>query len=51
MALWPHGGGAWHNALILTTASNVNSGADIADHVSRLLQAGDTENFERRISG
>ena len=51
MALWRHGGGAWHTGLILTTASNTNSWADVANHVTRLWQAGDTENFERRITG
>ena len=33
----------------LTTASNVNCWADVANHVTRLWQAGNTENFERRI--
>ena len=51
MALRRHGGGAWRNGLILTTASNGNSWADVANHVTRLWQAGDTENFERRIMG
>ena len=51
MALWRHGGGAWHNGSILTTASNGNSWADFVNHVIRLWQAGDTENFERRIKG
>ena len=51
MELWRHGGGAWHNGLILTTASNGNSWADVAKHVTRLWQAGDTENLERRITG
>ena len=51
MALWCHGGGAWHNGLFLTTAYNINCQADIANHVAPLLQAGDTENFECHISG
>ena len=51
MALWHHGGGAWHNDLILMTASIGNSWADIANHVPPLLQAGDTENFKCRITG
>ena len=51
MVLWHHGGGAWQNGLILTTVSNGNSWADVANHVIRLCQAGDTENFERRIMG
>ena len=50
-ALWRRGGGAWHNGLLLTTASNVNYWADVANHVTWLWQAGDTENFERRITG
>ena len=50
-ALWCHGGGAWHNGLFLTTASNVNCSADVANHVTQSWQAGDTENFERRITG
>ena len=56
---WRHHGVAWlrhsrgagHNCLLLTTASNVNCWADVANHVTRLWQAGDTENFERRIRG
>ena len=40
-ALWHHGRGALQN----------DSWADIANHVTRLWQAGDTENFERRITG
>ena len=51
MALWCHGGGAWHSSLILTTASNGNSWADVANHVTRLWQVGDTGNFECRITG
>ena len=39
MELWRHGGGAWHNGLILTTASNANRLADVANHVTRLWQA------------
>ena len=35
------------NALFLTTASSVNFGADVAKHVARVREAGDTENFER----
>ena len=33
------------------TASNVNYWADVANHVTWLWQAGDTENFEPRITG
>ena len=47
VALWCHGRGAGHNCLLLTTASNVNCWADVANHVTRLWQAGDTENFKR----
>ena len=50
VASWRHGRGAWHNCLLLP-ASNVNSWADVANHVTQLWQAGDTENFERRITG
>ena len=46
-ALWRHSCGAWHNCLFLTTASNVNCWADVANHVAQLWQAGDTEKFER----
>ena len=49
MALWRHSGGAWHNGLILTTASNANRLADVANHVTWMWQADDTANFERRI--
>ena len=45
VTLWRHGRGAWHNRLLLATASNVNCWADVADHVTWLWQAGDTENF------
>ena len=51
MALWRHGNGAWHNGLILTTATNANSWADFANHVTWMWQTGDTENFERQIMG
>ena len=51
VALWRHGRGAWHNCLLQATASNVNCWADVANHVTWLWQAGDTENFERRIMG
>ena len=51
VALWRHGRGAWHNCLLLATASNVNCWADVANHVTWLWQAGDTENYERRITG
>ena len=51
MALWCHGGGTWHNGLILMTASNGNSWADVAHHMTRLWQAGDMEIFEYRITG
>ena len=46
MALCRQGGGAWHSALILTTASNANSWADVAYHLTRVWQAGYTENFD-----
>ena len=49
--LWRHGGGAWHNGLFRTTASNVRCGADVANQVTKLWQASDTENFGRRITG
>ena len=45
MALWRHSSGAWHNGLNLMTASNANWLADIANHVTRLWQVGDMENF------
>ena len=48
-ALWRHGGGAWHHGLFLTTTSNC--WADVANHETQLWQAGDTENFQRRIMG
>ena len=32
IALWRYGGGAKHNALFLTTASNVNSPVDVANY-------------------
>ena len=51
VALWRHGRGAWHNCLLLATASNVNCWADVANHMTWLWQAGDTENFERWITG
>ena len=51
VALWRHGRGAWHNCLLQATASNVNCWADVANHVTWLWQVGDTENFERRITG
>ena len=35
----------------LTTASNVSCWVDVAIHVTRMWQAVDTENFERRITG
>ena len=50
IALWRHVAGAWHNAFSLTTASNSNCFTDVANHVARLWQAGDTENFERRVT-
>ena len=40
----------WHNELFRTTASNVNWWTDVANHVYRLWQAGDTENSERRTA-
>ena len=40
VALWRHGHGARHNCLLLTTARNVNCWADVANHVTRLWQAG-----------
>ena len=51
VALWRHGRGTGHNCLLLTTTSNVKCWADVANHVTRLWQAGDTENVERRIMG
>ena len=51
VALWRHGRGDWHNCLLLATASNVNCWADVANHVTWLWLAGDTENFEHRITG
>ena len=33
VALWRHGRDAWHNCLLLATASNVNCWADVANHV------------------
>ena len=51
VTLWRHGRGAWYNRLLLATASNVNCWADVANHVTWLWQAGDMENFERRITG
>ena len=45
VALWRHGHGAWHNCLLLTTASNVNSWAGVANHVTPLWQVGDIEKF------
>ena len=33
VALWRHGRGAWHNCVLLATASNVNCWADVANHV------------------
>ena len=44
-AFWRHGCGVWHNGLFLTTASNVNCWADVANHVTQLWQVGDMENF------
>ena len=51
VALWRHGRCAWHNCLLLATTSNVNCWTDVANHVTWLWQAGDTVNFERRITG
>ena len=34
-----------------TTATNVSCWADVANHVTRFWQRGDTKNFERRIKG
>ena len=50
-ALWRHGRGVLHNCLLLATVSNVMCWAAVANHVTWLWQAGDTENFERRITG
>ena len=33
VALWRHGRDAWHNCLLLATASNVNCWNDVANHV------------------
>ena len=41
IALWHHGGGAWHSVLFLTTANNVS--------VAQLCQVGDTQNFKQQI--
>ena len=46
-----HGSGAWHDGLFLKTASKVNRWAVVANHVTQLWQAGDTENFERLANG
>ena len=43
MALWRHGDGALHNDLFLMTASNVKCWVVVANHVTRLWQAGDTK--------
>ena len=47
IALWRHDGGTLHNVLFLTTASNVNSWADVAQEFrlneARLWQACDTK--------
>ena len=51
VGLWRHDRGAGHICLLLATASNVNFWADVANDVTLLGQAGDTENFERRIDG
>ena len=45
MALRRHGDGAWHNDLFLITASNAKCWAVVANHVTRLCQAGGTEIF------
>ena len=37
IALWHHGNVAWHDVLFLTTASNVNSWADVANHFIQML--------------
>ena len=36
---------------LLTTFSKVNCWADVGNHVVWLWQAGDTDNFERQITG
>ena len=51
IALWRHDGGAWHDGLFLTTASNVDCWAYVANQVTRFRKADDTENFEHRITG
>ena len=51
VALGRHGRGACHKCLLSATASNVNCWADVANHVTWLWQAGDKDNFERRITG
>ena len=51
IALLRPGGGAWHIGLLLTTGTDVNCWADVANHVTQSWQAGDTEIFERRITG
>ena len=51
VVLWRHSRGTWHNCLLLATASNVNYWADVANHVTWLWLAGDTENFKCGITG
>ena len=42
IALWCHGDGAWHNALFLTTASNINCWTDVANRVAWLWWVGES---------
>ena len=51
IALLLHDGGAWPNALFPTAAGNVNCWADVANLEPLIWLAGDTENFERQLTG
>ena len=51
IALWRHGGGAWHNNLFLTTASNVDCWADVTNQVTRLWKAGECGKFRTPDTG
>ena len=44
MALWRHGGGAWRNALFLTTAILLATSAQVLSKEASLCQARDTKN-------
>ena len=45
VALWRLGRGAWHNCLLLATASDVNCWADVANHLTWLWQAGSRASY------